>query len=97
MALFAACGATERELTMTDNEVSAQGQKANEAAASNGRHEGYITKQEVARRLKKTVRTVENWQRRGYIPFIKAGHSVLFDWPDVEAHLQKNFRVCRLR
>ena len=59
--------------------------------------EGYITKQEVARRLKKTVRTVENWQRRGYIPFIKAGRSVLFDWPDVVTHLKKNFRVCHLR
>ena len=26
--------------------------------------EGFITKEEVAKRLKKTVRTVENWQRR---------------------------------
>ena len=57
---------------------------------------GYITKQEVARRLKKTVRTIENWQRRGFIPYIKAGRSVLFDWPDVQAHMQKNFRVCHL-
>lgn len=58
--------------------------------------EGYLTKQEVARRLKKTVRTIENWQARGIIPFIKAGRSVLFNWPDVQAHLQRNFRVCRL-
>lgn len=56
--------------------------------------EGYITKEEVARRLKKTIRTVENWQRRGFLPFIKAGRSVLFKWSDCEAHLQKNFRVC---
>ena len=57
--------------------------------------EGYITKDEMARRLKKTVRTIENWQRRGIVPFVKAGHSVLFKWTDVEAHLQTNFRVCR--
>ena len=59
--------------------------------------EGYITKEEVAKRLKKTVRTVENWQARGILPFVKAGRSVLFKWTDVEAHLQANFRVCRRR
>jgi len=78
-----------------ENQNEASGLKPGDGSAP--AQEGYITKQEVARRLKKTVRTVENWQRRGYIPFIKAGRSVLFDWPDVEAHLQKNFRVCHLR
>ena len=68
----------------------------NPVAASEALPEGYITKEEVARRLKKTVRTVENWQRRGYIPFIKAGRSVLFNWVDVQGHLQKHFRVCHL-
>ena len=64
--------------------------------ATNGHAvEGYLTKEEVAKRLKKTVRTVENWQRRGIVPFVKAGRSVLFKWADVEAHLQSNFRVCR--
>lgn len=58
--------------------------------------EGYITKQEVARRLKKSIRTVENWQRKGLIPFVKAGHSVLFNWPAVQAHLNQNFGVNRL-
>jgi excisionase family DNA binding protein len=53
--------------------------------------EGYITKEEVARRLAKTVRTVENWQRRGYLPFIKVGQSVLFRWSDVVAHLEMKF------
>ncbi len=58
--------------------------------------EEYITKEEVARRLKKTARTIENWQRQGYIPFVKTGHSVIYKWSDVEAHLQANFRICRL-
>ena len=70
--------------------------RTEEGSESQVATEGYITKEEVARRLKKTVRTVENWQRRGYIPFIKAGRSVLFNWADVQAHLQQNFRVCRL-
>ncbi len=31
----------------------------------------FITKDELARRLKKTTRTIENWQRQGFLPFIK--------------------------
>jgi excisionase family DNA binding protein len=64
-------------------------------AANGSQPEGYITKVEVAKRLKKTVRTVENWQRRGILPFIKAGRSVLFKWSDCEMHLHQNFRVCK--
>jgi len=56
--------------------------------------EGYITKDEVARRMKKTTRTVEKWQKRGIIPFVKCGHAVLFDWADVQRHLEANYRVC---
>jgi excisionase family DNA binding protein len=55
--------------------------------------EGYITKDEVARRLKKTGRTVENWQRRGFIPFVKVGASVLYRWEDVVAALEARFGV----
>jgi len=53
--------------------------------------EGYINKGELARRLKKSVRTVENWQRRGIIPFVKAGHSTLFNWQVVQQHLDANY------
>lgn len=55
--------------------------------------EGYINKKEVARRLKKTARTVENWQRRGIIPFTKAGHSTLFNWQLVQRHLDSHYGV----
>ena len=57
--------------------------------------EGYITKEEVAKRLKKTVRTVENWQAKGLLPYVKIGRSVLFNWSDVESHVQTNFRIVR--
>jgi excisionase family DNA binding protein len=96
--VFAACGATERiSMNATEKTIPANGQQQNPEARPLEEQRGYITKQEVARRLKKTVRTIENWQRRGYIPFIKAGRSVLFDWDDVVTHLQKHFRVCHLR
>jgi excisionase family DNA binding protein len=57
----------------------------------------FISKIEVARRLGKTARTVEQWMQRGVIPYIKIGKgrraSVLFKWPDIEAHLKANFGV----
>ena len=62
-------------------------------AGADGGQEDFITKEEVARRLKKTTRTVENWQRRGYIPFVKVGQSVLFRWSSVVAHLERKFGV----
>ena len=66
-------------------------------AAVSSEPEGYITKREVARRIKKTVRTVEHWQRTGALPYVKIGQSVLFKWADVEAHLHTNYRICRPR
>lgn len=82
-------GAQSDETILTTTQMGNEHQSHNE-----NEPEGYITKEQVAKRLKKTVRTVENWQRKGILPFVKAGRSVLFKWADVEAHLQRNFRVC---
>ncbi len=57
--------------------------------------ETYIKKGEVARRLQKTVRTVENLMRRGIIPYYKIGRSVDFKWSDIESQLALTCRVCR--
>jgi len=54
-----------------------------------------LTKKELAAKLKVTVRTVENWQREGYLPFIKVSTVVLFDWAEVREILHTNFKVCR--
>lgn len=59
--------------------------------------EAYITKPEVARRVEKTVRTVDGWMRSGLLPYYKIGRSVVFKWSEVEAHLAANYRVCRRR
>ena len=64
-------------------------------AAPTAESDEMLTKKELAVRLKMTVRTVENWQRRGALPFVKVGKVVLFHWSDVVAHLKSNFRVCR--
>ena len=57
--------------------------------------EAFIDKPEVARRLNKTLRTVDNWMQRGLIPYFKIGRSVSFKWSDVETHLSQTCRVCR--
>jgi hypothetical protein len=42
-----------------------------------------LTKKELAQRLKKSVRSIENWMKLRYLPYNKIGHSVLFRWRDV--------------
>jgi excisionase family DNA binding protein len=65
------------------------------AGALGANADGFLDKKELAEHLKLTVRTIENWQRRGALPYVKVGKVVLFHWPDVVEHLRKNFRVCR--
>ena len=57
--------------------------------------EGFIKKGEVARRLQKQVRTVDNWMKRGLLPYYKIGRSVSFRWSEVEEHLRDTCRVRR--
>ncbi len=58
--------------------------------------EPLINKAEVAKRLGRTVRCVDNWMQRGLIPYLKIGRSVSFKWSDVESHLAATCRVCGL-
>ena len=52
----------------------------------------WITKAQLAERLHKSPRCIEVWMQRRYLPYVKIGHSVLFQWSDVLAHL-KRFEV----
>ena len=54
-----------------------------------------LTKQELAAKLKVTVRSIENWQRAGYLPYIRISSVVLFHWPEILDHLKTHFKVCR--
>jgi hypothetical protein len=53
-----------------------------------------LTKKKLAERLHVTIRTLENWQRRGVLRYVKIGKIVLFIWGDVLESL-KEFRVSR--
>ena len=60
-------------------------------AATTGPGDEMLTKQELAAKLKVSVRCIENWQRAGHLPFIKIASVVLFHWPDVVTHLKTHF------
>jgi excisionase family DNA binding protein len=55
--------------------------------------EAYIDKRELARRIGKTVRTVDTWMAEGWIPFYKVGRTVCFRWSEVDQHIRAHFRV----
>ena len=57
--------------------------------------EPFINKREVARRLQKQVRTVDNWMKLGILPYYKIGRSVAFKWSEIESALAKTCRVAR--
>jgi len=57
--------------------------------------DGMLTKKDLAARLRVTLRTIENWQRAGHLPFLKISNVVLFHWPDVLDHLNTHFKVQR--
>jgi excisionase family DNA binding protein len=62
---------------------TAQGQPSSQSA-----DEILLDKRETARRLNKSVRTVDNWMKRGRLPYIKVGRSVLFRWGAVLEKLE---------
>jgi excisionase family DNA binding protein len=54
-----------------------------------------LTQDEIAARLKVTVRTVIRLQHDGVLPVIDLGKAVRFYWPAVISHLISNCTVCR--
>lgn len=58
--------------------------------------EPFIKKAEVARRLGKTVRTLDTYMSKGFVPFYRLnGRSVVFKWSEVVAYLGETCRLCR--
>ena len=67
-----------------DTQIQTVGEQTESSSAEN-----FLTKQELAPRLRKTPRTIEQWTKRGILPAMKIGRSVLYSWPDVQAALKK--------
>jgi excisionase family DNA binding protein len=72
---------------MLDKTIDMQGQPTSRSA-----DEILLDKPGIARRLNKSVRTVDAWMKRGRLPYIKVGRSVLFRWGTVLEKLEA-FRV----
>ena len=70
-------------------------QMQNVMAGQSAQPEGFIAKPEVAKRMQRTVRTIDNLMKRRLIPFYKIGRSVSFKWSEIEAHLRDTCRVLR--
>jgi hypothetical protein len=51
--------------------------------------EELLTKRELAARLKKSPRCIEQWMRRRYLPYIKIAHTVRFRWRDILEALER--------
>ena len=58
--------------------------------------EALLTQDEIAARLKTSVRNVIRLQKDGVLPFIELGKAVRFYWPTVISHLIEHFTVCRV-
>jgi hypothetical protein len=67
--------------------ITTQGQPNSQLA-----DEVLLDKPGIARRLNKSVRTVDAWMKAGRLPYIKCGRSVMFRWGAVLEKLEA-FRV----
>ena len=72
--------------------MEADSQKASGTQRSQGA-EGLLTKFDISSRLRISTRSVDEWMRKGRIPFLKiGGKTVRFVWDDVIQSLSR-FRV----
>ena len=77
--------------SMKHAQSSAETDFANQA----GQQPRLLTKAEVAAYAQCTTRCIDNWMRRGYLPYFKIGRTVRFKVADVDAYLSHHFRVAR--
>ena len=63
------------------------------ALAGNAHADGMLNRQELAKCLRISTRTVDEWRAERLIPFIKLRKVVIFYWPDVVKHLRENYGV----
>jgi excisionase family DNA binding protein len=57
--------------------------------------EPFLTKKEVAKLLGVTPRGLDNWMKRGLLPYHKIGRTVRFKAKDVERYLDDTCRIQR--
>lgn len=56
---------------------------------------GFLTKRQIAKLLQVTTRTIDDYMKKGILPFYKWSRIVRFRWDEVQASLAQNCRVAR--
>lgn len=56
-------------------------------------YEGFISREEVAKRLTIHTRTVDRWMNWRILTYYRIAHTVMFKWSEVEAFLVKHYRM----
>ena len=64
----------------------------NAGLSGDGATDGLLTKRGLAPKLQISTRTLDDWMRKGRIPFLKLGKTVRFRLPDVLEKLN-SFRI----
>jgi excisionase family DNA binding protein len=54
-----------------------------------------LNKQEVAKMLRVAPRTIDDWMKRGLLPYYKIGRTVRFKLREVQRHLEFNNQINR--
>jgi excisionase family DNA binding protein len=72
--------------------MGAHGARMNEKQTIERASDGLLSKRGLAPKLQISTRTLDDWMRKGRIPFLKVGKTVRFRWPDVLEKLGQ-FRV----
>jgi hypothetical protein len=55
--------------------------------------ETWVGKKGVAEHFKISVRTADNWMKRGLLPYIRIGKNVRFKLSEAEEKLNRNFKI----
>jgi excisionase family DNA binding protein len=67
--------------------------ETNNAAALERASDGLLSKRGLAPKLQISTRTLDDWMRKGRIPFLKVGKTVRFRLADVLQKLNEQYRV----
>ena len=71
-----------------------QNEKKEAEMKSSGEHgEVLLNKLQLSRALNLSPRSVENYMRKGWVPYVRVGRSVRFDLKDVLATLKQRGQV----
>lgn len=88
----------EGAITNLANTVAAIiNERMQQATSEQARHpaEPFITKQQLAQHFNVSARTIENWRRRGVLPYVKVGKVLRFKLSEVESYWSEHFTVRR--